>query len=106
MRGAWIFVLSPKEIAEKLIQIGTHPYVATGTQSPEAFNFPDNDLGRLFNLVSRRTGVDFSQYKPATLRRRIQRADGLAQIFSELRDYVQYRLARRSWRLTNFTGTS
>lgn len=54
------FVLSPPEIAEKLVQIGAHPYVSTGLSGAEPARYDRDDLGELLHIVSTKTGIDFS----------------------------------------------
>jgi two-component system, chemotaxis family, CheB/CheR fusion protein len=83
------FILSPREIAEKLVQIGAHPYVSSDLSGEEPSRYERADLTELLNIVSAKTGIDFSQYKPSTLRRRIQRRMALHK-FSDLKDYVRY----------------
>ena len=83
------FVLSPQEIAEKLVQIGAHPYVSTDLSGEEPSRYDRADLNELLDIVSAKTGIDFSQYKPSTLQRRIQRRMVLHK-FSDLKDYVRY----------------
>ena len=87
--GCVDFVLSPKEIAEKLVQIGAHPYVSADMSPEESARYDHGDLGEVLHVVSDRTGIDFSQYKSTTLRRRILRRMALHK-FSDLRDYLRY----------------
>jgi two-component system, chemotaxis family, CheB/CheR fusion protein len=87
--GCVDFVLSPKEIAEKLVQIGAHPYVSTDMSPEEAVSYDYGDLGEVLNVVSDKTGFDFSQYKPTTLQRRIRRRMALHKL-SDLKDYLRY----------------
>jgi len=86
--GCVDFVLSPKEIAEKLVQIGTHPYVSNdaGDEEPGVY---DAGLNAVLDIISAQMGIDFSQYKPTTLQRRIQRRMALHK-FSDVKDYVRY----------------
>src|ERR1700722_10415047 len=70
--GAADFVLPPALIAKELARIAGHPYVRR-TQVDEEREPPESQLTGIFRWVKRATGVDFSQYKPSTLRRRILR---------------------------------
>ena len=86
--GCVDFVLSPKEIAEKLVQIGAHPYVSNDA-GQEEFGEHDAGLNAVLDIVSAQMGIDFSQYKPTTLQRRIQRRMALHK-FKDVEDYVRY----------------
>ncbi|UPT72404.1 MAG: PAS domain-containing protein [Elusimicrobiota bacterium] len=68
--GVVDFVLPPEKIAAELADMASHPAL-----SPDlAAVFEDSEtLGQIFNLVRRATGVDFSLYKPSTIRRRLLR---------------------------------
>ena len=66
--GCIDFVMSPKGIAEELIQIGKHPYivrVAADTEESLGMN-QRSGLDELFSLVREATGVDFAHYKQTT----------------------------------------
>ena len=63
--GCVDFVLSPAEIAARLIE---HTEDALVDEKPD-----QDSLVRVFALLRRASGIDFSSYKPSTLRRRIQR---------------------------------
>ena len=71
--GAADFVLPPAQIAAELARIAGHPYLrrAQGEEGEAAAQ--ETQLANIFRWVKRSTGVDFSQYKPSTLRRRILR---------------------------------
>ena len=64
------FVLPPKQIALELARIAGHHYVRSAT--PEEAE-PESRFAGIFRCVKRVTGVDFAQYKPATIQRRILR---------------------------------
>jgi two-component system CheB/CheR fusion protein len=72
--GTADFVLPPAQIAKELARIAGHPYLRE-VQLPDEPETPahETQLDGIFRLVKRMTGVDFSQYKPATIRRRILR---------------------------------
>ncbi|HEV2654162.1 MAG TPA: chemotaxis protein CheB, partial [Ktedonobacteraceae bacterium] len=96
--GCVDFVGSPQDIARELTRISRHPYLR---QPPEAEAEEEAALpgqesaGRepefqqLLRLLRRRTGTDFSAYKPTTLKRRIQRRMALLQIDNEA-SYLTY----------------
>ncbi|HEX3986076.1 MAG TPA: chemotaxis protein CheB [Acidobacteriaceae bacterium] len=88
--GCVDFVLPPDEIARELARIRLHPYVA-GTASLIQNDDPDEGAGtwmhQIFRMLRRATHVDFSEYKPPTIGRRIQRRMVLHKI-EKLPDYV------------------
>ena len=72
--GSADFVLPPKQIARELARIAGHPYVLDGGPKEEGELLdPEPQLASIFRWIRRSTGVDFAQYKPSTLRRRILR---------------------------------
>ena len=87
--GCVDFVLSPAEIAAQLARLSRHPYVRDGVVEQaeldgepvvpaSASEWPE--LPReIFQLLKRRSGVDFSQYKRGTLTRRLRRRMLLSQ---------------------------
>src|SRR5437868_1149987 len=83
------FVLPPAEIARELMRIREHPYVNGSTMSkPEpAPEDRSDDMKKIFRLLKQLQRVDFSDYKPATIRRRIHRRMALARV-DTLADYV------------------
>jgi two-component system CheB/CheR fusion protein len=72
--GSADFVLPPALIAKELARIAGHPYLRQAhlAEEPEA-QAHESQFDAVFRWVRRSTGVDFSQYKPSTLRRRILR---------------------------------
>ncbi len=87
------FVLSPEQIAAKLVEIGRNPLVVR--LQPELAQSEPSTLGsdmaliKIFTLLKSNTGVDFSHYKPKTIDRRIQRRMLLCKL-ELLADYVTY----------------
>ncbi len=73
--GAVDFVLTPQEIALELARIGRHPYLAPpASVSVEESPSEDGEpFGKILRLLRSAFGVDFSQYRKTTLRRRIMR---------------------------------
>ena len=69
--GCVDLVASPEQIAAKLVEqtedaiVDSHP--------------DDGSLQQVFSLLRRASGIDFSTYKPSTLRRRIQRRAALGR---------------------------
>ena len=71
--GAADFVLPPAQIAAELARIASHPYLQRAQGEENEANAQETQLANIFRWVKRSSGVDFSQYKPSTLRRRILR---------------------------------
>ena len=84
------FILPPKEIAGKLVQIAHHPYLKQQLANlTEDVPVKETDLGKIFVLLRARTGIDFTYYKHTTILRRIKRRMVLHQL-DELKDYVKF----------------
>jgi two-component system CheB/CheR fusion protein len=74
--GAIDYVLPPADIARELGRLSTHPYVRpprADLAQAEILPEGNGELMKVFALLRKRTNVDFSHYKPNTLRRRIGR---------------------------------
>ena len=85
--GCVDFVLTPKEIAEKILEIGKHPYLNRDNAEQEEQPYTDeNSLKKIFRLLRTQAQVDFSQYKRSTIQRRLERRMALRQV----RDLAQY----------------
>ena len=91
--GAVDYVMPPADIGRELAQLGQHPsLIAARFGESDGGKRPqdgDGDLRRIFTLLSASTSVDFSHYKPSTMRRRIGRRMMVLRIDS-LGDYVRY----------------
>jgi two-component system CheB/CheR fusion protein len=115
--GCVDFVLSPTAIARELARIDRHPYVRAEPTLPDVHDAevtlepvekdesqqpklahsidvqgaktPPKELQRILLLLRNSIGVDFSQYKPATVQRRIQRRMALLRM-EKLEDYAQF----------------
>jgi two-component system CheB/CheR fusion protein len=70
--GCADFVLPPEEIAGQLAEVGKHPYL---TPAAAVLNHEGNEVqyGKILASVRAVTGVDFSQYRDTTIKRRIMR---------------------------------
>ena len=77
-------VLAPEAIADELVRISRHPYVARGVVPPPG----EEGLKKLFLLIRSAFGIDLSFYKFATVQRRIERRMALNKI-ERLEDYVR-----------------
>lgn len=87
--GCVDFVLPPEEIAKELNRISRHPYIAGEQREPveEDASEGENYMAQVFRLLRRATKVDFSEYKPPTIGRRIKRRMVLHKI-DRLSEYV------------------
>ena len=88
--GCIDFVLPPKSIAQELVRIGRHPYVARATADSESASAAGSEtVHALLVMLREATGVDFTEYKPTTLQRRIKRRIVLHRL-EKLEDYLAY----------------
>jgi two-component system CheB/CheR fusion protein len=86
------FILTPENIAVELMRIARHPYLA----QPKAIEIEEtteeqaaNLFDKIFIILRRAVGVDFSNYKQATIKRRVARRMALLKI-EKLEDYVDF----------------
>src|SRR6266513_2745858 len=89
--GCVDLVLPPDRIAEELARICEHPYVAYSPSSKIAALIPDSDPHLKNILLSLRMAnkIDFSDYKPATVKRRILRRMTLHKI-KKVKEYLHF----------------
>jgi two-component system CheB/CheR fusion protein len=87
--GAADYCLPLKEIAEELARIGKRPHVRPSPQAPEPAPVVQDQLGKLFVLIRAEFGNDLTQYKHATIDRRIERRMMFHKL-ERLEDYVRY----------------
>ncbi|MEG4959052.1 MULTISPECIES: chemotaxis protein CheB [unclassified Microcoleus] len=87
------FVLPPEAIARELAHLSQHSFLAGPfpVTIAEALPEPGSTLATIFGLLKSSAGVDFTQYKVATLNRRMQRRMVLYKM-ERLEDYAQYLL--------------
>jgi two-component system CheB/CheR fusion protein len=89
--GAIDYVLPPPEIARELVSLSRHPFVRTLQANWTAAEIlPDGDaeLKKIIHILRHRTKVDFTHYKPNTVRRRIGRRM-IVKRTETLREYAQ-----------------
>ncbi len=95
--GCVDFVLPPAEIARELVRVGRHPSVVRAAQEDGDDAAGDGDsvpFDKIFDLLRRGTGLDFSSYKRSTIRRRIARRMTLQKL-STVEEYLDYLLKTR-----------
>lgn len=88
------FIQTPEEIAQTLASLSRHPYIASPSPAetsalPQTQVTSATGLEPILNLLKRVTKIDFAQYKPTTVKRRIFRRMALHHIES-LESYGQY----------------
>jgi two-component system CheB/CheR fusion protein len=74
--GCVDFVLTPEQVADRLAEIGCHPYLAPAppVEAPKEKEAEgDLQFKRILAAVRGVTGVDFTLYRDTTIRRRIMR---------------------------------
>jgi len=89
--GAVDFVLSPEGIARKLLRVARHPNLPAEqeTRAPGVAGEEEDLLTQLFVLLREVSGQDFSGYKRATFKRRLERRMSAHKLES-LGDYLGY----------------
>ncbi len=80
------WILPAEAMGEKLLELESKPSLLRGTEADPTKRIAEN-LGRIFQLVKRKTGHDFSTYKTNTLIRRIDRRMYINNI-ATVEDYV------------------
>lgn len=82
--GCADYIVSTFEIPECLIS-----YMSTLKESINRPLITENALMKIYVLLRSRTGHDFSQYKPSTIKRRIERRMTINNL-AVVNDYIQY----------------
>jgi two-component system CheB/CheR fusion protein len=83
------YVLPPAEMAAQLINYVAHAFGNKSHLVPATATNAEESLKKICILLRAQTGHDFSQYKPTTLSRRVERRMALHQI-SRLDDYLRF----------------
>src|SRR5262249_14830753 len=95
--GCVDFELPPDRIAEELARLARHPHVTTVEAARREERLPSYEelaaggdaFSQILQLVRRGTSVDFSHYKPNTIRRRMTRRMALLKL-DGLNAYTNY----------------
>src|SRR5215472_7948638 len=90
--GSADFCLTPAEIADELMRISSHPYLAKA-RPPRKTNA--QALQKVMTLLRQSAGVDFTQYKQSTIERRIERRMAVHRL-EKVEDYLHHVEANRS----------
>lgn len=93
--GCIDFVLAPAAIATELAAIARHRVIAPTSDEEDAGLTNQKLMEEIFAILRQQVGVDFTHYKPATLRRRIQRRLVLHKL-DTLKDYVELLRAQKN----------
>ena len=83
------FVLPPSEMPTRLLAFASHAFRAGKVAGSDPGLRVDDALKKIFVLLRTQTGHDFSEYKPSTITRRIERRMAVNQI-DKMADYVLY----------------
>ncbi|MGL4378841.1 MAG: chemotaxis protein CheB, partial [Microcoleaceae cyanobacterium] len=85
------FILPPQKIAEELAKLSHNPFLGNylAVETLEESPAPNDSIWCILALLQSATGVDFRDYKPTTINRRIQRRMLLYKL-EELGDYAEY----------------
>ena len=83
------YVLSPAEMPAQLMAYVAHAFGRTPRLATQSTPLTENALKKIFILLRTQTSHDFSQYKPSTICRRIERRMAVHQIGST-DAYVKY----------------
>jgi two-component system CheB/CheR fusion protein len=89
--GVVDFIFPPRSIARELAKISKNPYLKiTNYNSPETL-IPDGDeeLFKIFSMLQMNNGIDFKNYKPTTVKRRILRRMIMHKI-KNVKEYVSF----------------
>lgn len=87
--GVVDFVLSPKDIAFKLIELGNYLKDCKDHQTSADEKATGIELQEIFQLLKKEVKVDFNHYKTASIARRINRRMLLTNV-PTLKDYIQH----------------
>ena len=87
--GCVDFVLLPEAVAQEIVDLRQHPYLRHPVPEDAAPATDDQAMKEIFNQLKSTTGVDFSLYKPGTIRRRVLRRMALQKI-DNLERYAAY----------------
>jgi two-component system CheB/CheR fusion protein len=83
------YILPPAEMAVQLMAYAAHTFTAEGTGTPLLRAENEKTREKIFNVLRKETGQDFSQYKPSTIIRRLERRFAVNRI-ETMDDYAKY----------------
>lgn len=71
--GCVDFALRPSSIAKEIGKIALHPYLIFPNEFYDQASTSEAVMGQIFELIAKVYHADFTQYKPNTIQRRLQR---------------------------------
>lgn len=83
------FCLPVPKLAEELVRLARHPWIASRDVEVPPGRKDSEDLKKVYVLLRNGVGVDFSEYKPSTIKRRLARRMALLKLRS-LGGYAKY----------------
>jgi two-component system, chemotaxis family, CheB/CheR fusion protein len=83
------FVVPVEKMPQTLLNYIAHPFLNSPEKIAPGGRDYQQEVGKIFSLIRSATGHDFSQYKPNTIQRRIERRLAVHQL-EKLSDYVLY----------------
>lgn len=86
--GCVDLVLPPEAIARELVRISRYP-MELGRAAMAETSFNQELLNKIYIILRESSGVDFTYYKPATMKRRIKRRMVLHKV-ERLEDYLKF----------------
>ena len=82
-------VLPVEKMAEGILSYVKHPYMLSAETNGRVYKTFQDFMARILLLIRARTGVDFTEYKHSSIRRRVERRMATHQIES-IEDYFRY----------------
>lgn len=82
------YSLSVPQLTQELIRLAKHPYTLGRAQEPLSDPKDQQDLQKVYVLLRTAAGVDYSEYKSPTIKRRLARRMALLKV-NNLSDYVK-----------------
>ncbi|CAN5525093.1 hypothetical protein BH10BAC5_BH10BAC5_27850 [soil metagenome] len=82
------FICTPQAIAKKLIRISRNSNLINSKKVTEVIADDTDDMAKIFKLLHSNNGIDFQNYKPTTIRRRLLRRMEVHKI-SNIKEYLK-----------------
>lgn len=83
------YIASPEDMPANLLSYVKHPCLATDPTRKSILANDEDTMSKLFTILRSQTEIDFADYKPNTIVRRIERRMSINQI-DDLAGYVDY----------------
>lgn len=82
------YILPPEQMPKELLKYTRHPYIKDGETKEELGKMGEDVLSKILEIIRNRLGVDFANYKPNTLIRRLERRMSINQI-NKIENYIK-----------------